>query len=239
MTVDMIAFDADDTLWHSESLYAEAQDQFSHLLAPYADAARIADVLHQTELRNLPLYGYGIKGFALSMIEAALDLSQRRISGIELQQVLDLAKHMLSAEVELLDHVPDVIARLAETYPLMLITKGDLTHQAAKIEQSGLKPYFQYIEIVADKTPESYAALLARYHLQPARFLMVGNSMRSDVLPVLELGGQAVYVPYAITWAHERVDVPGEQQGRYHELAHLGELPALVEQLRQSMDQPG
>lgn len=236
MFFDVIAFDADDTLWHSESLYLAAQEQFSQILAPYADAARIADVLHQTELRNLSLYGYGIKGFALSMIEAALDLSQRRIDGVELQRILDLAKHMLNAEVELLEHVPDVITRLAETYPLMLITKGDLIHQTAKIEQSGLKPYFRYIEIVADKTLESYAALLAKYHLQPTRFLMVGNSLRSDVLPVLALGGQAVHVPYAITWAHERVDVPAEQQGRYHELTHLGQLPALVDQLSCSVE---
>jgi putative hydrolase of the HAD superfamily len=113
----------------------------------------------------------------------------------------------------------------------MLITKGDLVHQEAKIEQSGLKPHFRSIEIVADKTPQSYAALLARHHIEPARFLMIGNSLRSDILPVLEIGGAAVYVPYAITWTHEQVEMPLEQQGRYHELQHLGQLPALLEQL--------
>jgi putative hydrolase of the HAD superfamily len=230
-TFDVIAFDADDTLWHSESLYAAAQEEYRRLLAPYAGAERIDRVLHQTEMRNLATYGYGVKGFALSMIEAALELSERHITGSEVQRVLDVAKQMLSTEVELLEGAAEVIAQLAATYPLLLITKGDLTHQEAKIEQSGLKPYFRAIEIVADKTPQSYAALLARYHVEPARFLMVGNSLRSDILPVLDIGGQAVHVPYAITWAHEHVDVPPDQQGRYHELEHIGQLPALVEQL--------
>ncbi len=232
MPFDMIAFDADDTLWHSESLYAAAQEEYRRLLAAYAEAETIDRVLHQTEMRNLSVYGYGIKGFALSMIEAALELSQQRITGREVQQILDLARQMLNTEVELLEGVTEVIAQLAATYPLMLITKGDLIHQEAKIEQSGLKPHFRYIEIVADKTLDSYAALLAKHHLQPSHFLMVGNSLRSDILPVLAMGGQAVHVPYAITWAHEHVEVPPEHQGRYHELEHIGQLPALVEQLR-------
>jgi putative hydrolase of the HAD superfamily len=230
-TFDVIAFDADDTLWHSESLYAAAQEEYRRLLAPYAEVERIDQVLHHTEMQNLAVYGYGVKGFALSMIEAALELSQHHISGIEVQQVLDLAKQMLHTDVELIEGVAEVIAQLAITYPLMLITKGDLAHQEAKIEQSGLKPYFRSIEIVTDKTPQSYAALLARHHIEPARFLMIGNSLRSDILPVLEIGGQAVHVPYAITWAHEHVDVPPDQQGRYHELEHIGQLPQLVEQL--------
>ncbi len=231
LAFDVIAFDADDTLWHSESLYAAAQEEYRRLLAPYAEAETIDRILHETEMRNLSIYGYGIKGFALSLIEAALKLSRQRISGGEIQHVLDLAKQMLSADVELLEGVADVVARLAETYPLMLITKGDLVHQEAKIEQSGLKPYFRSIEIVADKTPQSSAALLKHHHIDPARFLMIGNSLRSDVLPVLAIGGQAVHVPYTITWAHEHVDVPADQQGRYHELEHIGLLPALVDQL--------
>ena len=230
-TFDVIAFDADDTLWHSESLYAAAQEEYRRLLAPYAEAGTIDRVLHQTEMRNLSIYGYGIKGFALSMIEASLELSQHQISGGEIQRVLDLAKQMLSTDVELLEGVAEVVAQLAQTYPLMLITKGDLVHQEAKIEQSGLKPYFRSIEIVTDKTPQSYAALLLRHHVEPSRFLMIGNSLRSDVLPVLAIGGQAVHVPYAITWAHEHVDVPADQQGRYYELEHIGLLPALVDQL--------
>jgi putative hydrolase of the HAD superfamily len=230
-TFDAIAFDADDTLWHSESLYAAAQEEYRRLLVPYAWAEEIDRVLHQTEMRNLATYGYGVKGFALSMIEAALELSQRQITGSEVQRVLDLAKQMLSTDVELIEGAAEVVAQLAQTYPLLLITKGDLAHQEAKIEQSGLKPYFRSIEIVTDKTPQSYAGLLARHHIEPSRFLMIGNSLRSDILPVLDIGGQAVYVPYAITWAHEHVTVPPEQQGRYHELEHIGQLPALLEQL--------
>jgi putative hydrolase of the HAD superfamily len=230
-TFDAIAFDADDTLWHSESLYAATQDEFRRLLAPYAEAEQIDRVLHQTEMRNLAIYGYGVKGFALSMIEAALDLSQQMITGREVQRVLELAKQMLRTDVELIAGVAEVVAQLAQTYALMLITKGDLAHQEAKIEQSGLKDYFRSIEIVTDKTPQSYAALLARHHIELSRFLMIGNSLRSDILPVLEIGGQAVHVPYAITWAHEHADVPPDQQGRYHELEHIGQLPALVEQL--------
>jgi putative hydrolase of the HAD superfamily len=229
--LDVIAFDADDTLWHSESLYASAQEEYRRLLAPYAEAERIDRVLHQTEMQNLATYGYGVKGFALSMIEAALELSRRKITGEEVQRVLDLAKQMLRTDVELIAGVAEVVAQLAQSYPLLLITKGDLAHQEAKIEQSGLKAYFRSIEIVTDKTPQSYAALLARHHIEPSRFLMIGNSLRSDILPVLEIGGQAVHVPYAITWAHEHVDVPPDQQGRYHEIEHIGQLPALVEQL--------
>ena len=231
---DVIAFDADDTLWHSENIYAAAQEDYRRLLAGYAEAGRVDRVLHETEMRNLPTYGYGVKGFALSMIEAALEVSDRRISGSEVQQVLDLAKRMLSTEVELLEGVSEVVAQLADTYSLMLITKGDLVHQEAKIEGSGLKPFFRSIEIVTDKTPQSYAALLERHHIAPARFLMVGNSLRSDILPVLAIGGQAVHVPYAITWAHEHADVPLDQQGRYHELEQIGQLPALLEQLVKS-----
>src|SRR5512139_1740999 len=132
---DAIAFDADDTLWHSESLYAAAQEEYHRLLAPYAEAETVKRILHQTEMRNLPIYGYGIKGFALSLIEAALELSERRITGHELQRVLDLAKQMLNTEVELLEGVAEVIAQLAAIYPLLLITKGDLIHQENKIEQ--------------------------------------------------------------------------------------------------------
>jgi putative hydrolase of the HAD superfamily len=230
-TFDAIAFDADDTLWHSESLYAAAQEEYRRLLAPYAEAEVIDRVLHQTEMQNLAVYGYGVKGFALSMIEAALEISQRQITGSEVQRVLELAKQMLRTDVELIAGVGEVVAQLAQTYPLLLITKGDLAHQEAKIEQSGLKAYFRSIEIVTDKTPQSYAALLARHHIEPARFLMIGNSLRSDILPVLDIGGQAVHVPYAITWVHEHVDVPPDQQGRYHELEHIGQLPALIAQL--------
>ena len=224
---DTIAFDADDTLWHSENLYAETQTRLRQLLSGYAASDQIDQMLHQTEMRNLPLYGYGIKGFALSMIEAALELSADHIQGHEVRQVLDLARHMLSSEVQLLDHAAGVVAQLAEDYPLMLITKGDLFDQESKIERSGLKPYFRHIEIVSDKTLEAYVALLAKHHLEPARFLMVGNSLRSDILPVVALGGHAIHIPYHITWAHEYVEQTNA--AGYKTLEHLGQLPAAIE----------
>jgi putative hydrolase of the HAD superfamily len=227
---DVIAFDADDTLWHSENLYAATQAQLRQLLSGYADADQIDRTLHEVEMRNLASYGYGIKGFALSMIEAALVLSGGQIQGHEIQHVLDLAKQMLATKVQLLDHAADVVARLAASYPLMLITKGDLFDQESKIEQSGLKPYFRHVEIVSAKTPERYSRLLAKYQIQPARFLMIGNSLRSDILPIIELGGQAIHIPYHITWAHERVTVV-DKPVRYETLEHLGLLPVAIERL--------
>jgi len=228
---DVIAFDADDTLWHSENLYAATQAAYRQLLSGYAAPDRIDAVLHDTEMRNLPLYGYGIKGFALSMIEAALTLSDQRIHGHEVQQVLDLARQMLSADLQLLDHAADIIAQLAAEYPLMLITKGDLFDQESKIDRSGLRAYFRHIEIVSDKTLDVYAALLAKHHLDPKRFVMIGNSLRSDILPVVELGGRAIHIPYHITWAHEHVESPDTDA--YETLEHLGQLPSALERLSQ------
>ncbi|MCC7353833.1 MAG: HAD hydrolase-like protein [Anaerolineae bacterium] len=228
---DVIAFDADDTLWHTEGLYSGVQDKFKQLLAPYSSAERVEEILHQTEMRNLAYYGYGIKGFALSLIEAAIALSEGRIAGPEIQRLIDLAKEMVTAEVRLLAHAQETVAMLAASYPLMVITKGDLFDQEAKIARSGLRPYFRYVEIVSDKTRDHYAAILAKYRLTPARFLMVGNSLRSDILPVVALGGRAVHIPYHITWAHEDAIPADGDRERYVELAHLGLLPALVKEL--------
>jgi len=228
---DMIAFDADDTLWHNESLYTTAQARFRQILAPYCCAERADQKLYETEIRNLVCYGYGIKAFALSMIEASIELSNGRITSQEIQQLLDLAKGMLAADVQLVEHAQSTVCRLSASYPLMIITKGDLRDQEAKVERSGLRPYFRYIEIVADKTREAYAAILARHNLAPERFLMVGNSLRSDILPVVALGGRAVHIPYHTTWAHEHV-IPSEAERQgYIELEHLGLLPELVEEL--------
>ena len=187
-------------------------------------------------MRNLGYYGYGIKGFALSLIEAAIQLSEGRVQAAEIQQVLGLAKDMLGAKVHLLEHAGEAVARLAAMYPLMLITKGDLFDQETKLARSGLRPFFRHVEIVSDKTPERYADLLARYELDAARFLMVGNSLRSDILPVMALGGRAVYIPYHITWAHEQAPLPETDQRGYYELEHLGQLPALIERLCQGRE---
>jgi len=227
---EMIAFDADDTLWHTERLYTHTQTKFKQLLAHYHRPEWIEERLYQTELQNLEHFGYGIKAFALSMIETAVELTEGRISGGDIQRIIGWAREMLAAEVELLEHVAETLAGLAERYLLMLLTKGDLLDQETKIERSGLALYFRYIEIVSDKRRASYERLLQRYDIAPERFLMVGNSLRSDILPVLAIGASAVYVPNEFTWLHEAAEPPAGQPG-YYELEHLGLLPALLNDL--------
>jgi putative hydrolase of the HAD superfamily len=236
---EVIAFDADDTLWHNERLYANAQAKFKELLAHYHSPEWIDERLYNAEMRNLPHFGYGIKAFALSMIETAVELTEGRISGNDIQVIIDVAKKMLAAEVELLEHAAETIARLANTYALMVITKGDLRDQQMKMARSGLAPYFRHIEIVSEKNSESYASLLKRYAIVPKHFLMVGNSLRSDILPVLALGANAVYVPYQLTWAHEVVDPPPVEQPGYYKLEHLGLLPGLLDRLEHSRSPGG
>ena len=225
--LDVIAFDADDTLWHNESLYAGSQAEFAELLADYQPATKIKHTLYETEMKNLRLYGYGVKSFGLSMIETAISVSDGRIEGRQVLQMIALVKDMLEAPVELLDGVDAVVPALSSSCRLMLITKGDLRDQETKLAHSGLAPYFWSVEIVQEKTAEVYRLLLAKHGIAAERFLMVGNSLRSDVLPVVALGGQAVHVPYHITWAYEHVPAP-EKRG-YTELAHIGLLPAYVE----------
>ncbi len=230
--VDVVAFDADDTLWHNEILYAATQERLERLLAPYQTNGRVHEELYKTEMQNLPYFGYGIKGFALSMIETAIRLSDGRIEGAVVQEIIGLAKEMVDAPVQLLDHAADVVAELAATYTLMLITKGDLFDQERKLARSGLAPYFDSVEIVSSKTQKVYRSLLERHGIAPECFLMVGNSLRSDVLPIVALGGRAVYIPYHVTWAHEVADVNADASPAYTELAHIGLLPAFVESLR-------
>lgn len=237
---DLLAFDADDTLWENESLYATAQEKLRRLLASYAPAAQVDDVLHATEMRNLALYGYGIKGFTLSMVETALEVSGGRVSADEIGQIVGFGKAMIQADIRLLPHVAETIPRLAETHRLMIITKGDLLDQQRKVARSGIARHFRHVEIVSEKDREGYAALLARHGVAPARFLMVGNSLRSDVLPVVALGGQAVYIPHAITWAHEEADPPAQGADGYYTLDHIGLLPDLIAEIEGNPpDQPG
>jgi putative hydrolase of the HAD superfamily len=234
--VRVIAFDADDTLWHNESLFALSQQSFRELLSPYvADGMEHIDQrLFATEIRNLQRYGYGIKGFTLSMIETAIDLTDGRITGIEIKRLIDLAHGMLAAPVELLEGVAETVATLAERgYTLMVITKGDLFDQESKLARSGLGDHFRHVEIVSEKDERTYRALLTRHGIAPGEFLMVGNSVRSDILPVLAVGGRAVHVPYHITWQHEAVAVPPEGDGAataggYARIERMGELLGLL-----------
>jgi len=230
--IELIGFDADDTLWHNEIYYRQAQDELRAILSPYQQPGRIDDHLYQTEMKNLDHFGYGTKGFILSMIETAIELSQGCIPSSEIVKIINLGKQMLQADVVLLDHVQDAVADLAGTYPLVLITKGDLLDQQRKLGGSGLTAYFQQVEIVSEKSPDLYLNLLQNLDVAPICFLMVGNSLRSDIQPVLDIGGQAVFVPYQITWQHEiaeEADWSGEPG--CHQLEHLGQLPDLVAQL--------
>jgi putative hydrolase of the HAD superfamily len=229
--IDIIAFDGDDTLWHNEILYAAAQAEFRRLLAKHHPGEIVDQRLYETEMRNLEFYGYGIKSFTLSMIETAVDLADGQVTAAEIREILGIARKMLTADVRLLEHAESAVAQLAQSHTLMLITKGDLRDQKRKLVKSGLAPYFRHIEIVTNKTREEYDEILSKYQIDPARFLMVGDSLRSDVMPVLELGGQVVYIRYHVRWVHEVVDDMQCVGPGCHPLEHIGLLPALVDEI--------
>ncbi len=227
-----LAFDADDTLWHNESLFAITQKQFAELLAPYAEPERVEQHLNEAERRNLRYFGYGVKGFVLSMIETAIEISQGKVPAREIQLLIEAGKSMLSHPIELLPGVRETLTRLSPHYNLMMITKGDLFHQESRIAMSGLGELFSAIEVVSEKDPATYNRILRRYHLQPENFIMVGNSVRSDILPVLEVGARAVHIPYAITWVHEQADLSGANPERWVQLESMDQLPAWLEGLQ-------
>ena len=226
--IDVIAFDADDTLWHNETLYLVAQQRFQELLGSYDRDKGVLDELYETEMGNLRYYGYGIKGFTLSMIETAIRISGGEIEAREIQGIIDMAKEMKQAPVRLLDNVEEVIHALSESYRLMLITKGDLLDQERKIAYSGLASYFDHVEVLTEKTADIYRALLAKHRIIPERFIMVGNSLRSDILPVVSLGARAVHIPYHLTWVHETVPMGSDEAMGCVELENIGLLPELV-----------
>lgn len=204
-TFTTIGFDADDTLWHNETLYTMTQARFRDLLSGYHDTEWIDRKLYETEMANLHRFGYGIKSFTLSMIETAIALTEGRVTGHEVQQIIDAAKEMQSSPVEPLPCVPETLAYLSGRYPLILITKGDLFDQESKLARSGLSGYFDAVEILTEKDEDAYRRILDAHGIPPERFLMVGNSVRSDILPVKALGAEAVYIPYETTWEHELV----------------------------------
>ena len=224
--IRVIAFDADDTLWHNEIHFRSTEAAFRELLRPYHDEAWIDARLFETEMRNLRRYGYGIKAFMLSMIETALELTEGRITGPEIQRILEQGQDMLARPVELLPHPSDCLRALSGRCRLWLLTKGDLLDQESKLARSGLGDHFEEVVVVSEKDETTYRDVLDRRGVPPAEFLMVGNSVKSDILPVLALGGHALQVPYPETWIHERVE--GELP-RFPVLEHLGLLPAWLE----------
>lgn len=230
--IELIAFDADDTLWHTEHLYQEARRQFRELLRPYVAIDTLDDHVHDTEMRNLPYYGFGITSFILSLIETAVEVSGGRITGAEVGRLLEISRQMVSADVELIDEVEETLAALSAEYPLLLITKGDLLHQTGKVARSGLGRYFAGVEVVADKTPEIYREILTRRDVRPERFVMVGNSPRSDILPVAALGGRAIYVPDENTWIYDLVELPDDLPGQVYRVNRVGEVAGLIREIR-------
>lgn len=201
----IIAFDADDTLWVNEPNYIDVEKKIHAILEAHIDADTISKHFYKTQINNLKLFGYGAKGYMLSMIETAIELTKGEVTGREIQQIIDTGKQLLDFPIELLDGVREVLDSLAHRYELMILTKGDLFDQESKIARSGLGSYFHHMEIVSEKDERTYQRIIKRYGLQNEGFMMVGNSLRSDILPVVHIGAKAVYVPYHITWGHETV----------------------------------
>ena len=237
LMIDLVALDADDTLWHNEPNFTTTRDRLGALLGKYGLGPDIADRLYDTERRNLAHFGYGVKGFVLSMIETSVQLTGGRLEGADVSTIIDWGRAMLASPIELLEGVQDAVETLAASVPLILVTKGDLLDQETKLARSGLGQHFQGIEIVSEKNRRAYERVMTRYAVAPDRFLMAGNSLKSDILPALDAGAHAVLVPYEVEWVHERV-TPGARAAldgaRYHEIAHLKELPAVLERLAAS-----
>jgi putative hydrolase of the HAD superfamily len=227
--MDWIAFDADDTLWHNEPIFHAIETQFATLLADYHPAPWVSERLFSTETKNLGHFGYGIKGFILSMIETAVELTEGRINGTEIQTILGWGHEMLLHPVELLDGVRETIEVLAPSYRLMLLTKGDLFDQESKLARSGIGEAFSAVEIVSEKNAATYRRIMNRHGVAPERFLMVGNSLRSDVLPALEAGAMAVHIPYEITWAHEHVEADAMEGQSFARLERIVDLVEWLE----------
>ena len=225
----IVAFDADDTLWVNETIFTSTRDKFKNLIGQYTDVDQLEDRLYRTEKRNLGIFGYGIKGFTLSMIETAIEITREQISSRDIHQITAWCKDMLAHPVELLEAVEDTLQALREDYQLMVITKGDLFDQETKIARSGLGDLFDYIEIVSEKDENTYARILRRHGISLDNFIMIGNSVKSDILPICALGGRAVYIPFHTTWAHEQVAGEHAAAFTYETLQAISELPALLQ----------
>ena len=229
--ITTLAFDADDTLWHNERFYRLTEESFTAMLADFADPDHLSERLLEAERRNLKRYGYGIKGFVLSMIETAVEVTENRVPAATIRQILDAGHDMLEHPVELLPHVRDTVEALTPHYRTIIVTKGDLMDQERKIAASGLADLFDGIEIVSEKTPDIYRTIFDRHGDGADRAMMIGNSVRSDVVPAIEAGSWGVHVPHGLTWALEHAEAPAEHP-RFREIGDLSGLPGLLDALR-------
>jgi len=231
--IGLVGFDADDTLWRSQDYFDEAQLEFERLIAGYVDLddAQARQHLYDVEKRNIGVFGYGVKGMVLSMIESAVAITGERISASDVHRIVQLGKALLQHPVELLPGIRDAVEQVAAEHDVVLITKGDLFHQEAKVRQCGFAQLFRRIEIVSEKDTATYARLLQEFGLPAQRFVMVGNSLRSDIAPVLALGGWGVHVPYHTTWAHENEAEVADDAPRLRRVAQASALPAAVREI--------
>lgn len=224
--IKIIAFDADDTLWHNEQFFREAENEFAALLEDYLPQHTVLRELLKTEINNIGLYGYGIKAFMLSMVETALRISDGKLPNDAIERILHIGKLQLQKPVELLDGIERVLNEISQRFRLVLATKGDLLDQERKLRKSGLEKYFHHIEIMSEKKEDDYAKLIKHLDIKPSEFLMVGNSIKSDMLPVLKLGGYGIHIPYHTTWEHERVEGTVEHP-HFTQVNNVAEIPAL------------
>lgn len=226
MSIKVIAFDADDTLWHNEPFFDEAQAKFCELFSDYASRQEILQLILSHQVKNLPLYGFGIKAFVLSMIESALELTNHQISGLVIEKIIHIGKDLLLKPVELLPHVEDVLNQLKGDYKLIVATKGDLKDQHRKLHDSGIGHYFHHIEVMSDKKELDYEKMLLRLDIKPEDFTMIGNSLKSDILPVLNVGGHAIHIPYHTTWEYEKIDFEIKHDN-FRSVAHIKDVVTL------------
>ena len=223
--INVIGFDADDTLWVNEPYYQELERQLCSLMVDYLPSEMVSKELFKTEMQNMELYGYGAKAFILSVVETAIKVSREKVPATVIQTIIDLGKELINRDIELLDGIEQLLPQLQGKYRLIVATKGDLLDQERKLRKSGLLPYFHHIEVMSDKQEVDYQRLLNRLDISPEQFLMVGNSLKSDILPVLSIGGKGVYVPFHTTWQHEVID---DTAGNYHQIEHIGELLTIL-----------
>ncbi|MHC1548313.1 HAD family hydrolase [Phyllobacterium sp. K27] len=230
LSITTIGFDADDTLWENEQFFRSSEKHFANLLAPYADIADLSQRLLEVEKRNLESYGFGIKGFTLSLVETAVEVTEGRVPAKVIAQILDAGREMLRHPVETLPHVADTLEQLTGRYKLVLVTKGDLFDQERKLAQSGLGDFFDAIEIVSNKDTGTYERVFSRHGNGAERALMIGNSLKSDIVPAIEAGAWGIFVPHELTWALEHVEAPLKSP-RFRKIDHLGQLTPLLEEI--------
>ncbi len=229
--IKYVAFDADDTLWAHESMFQSAHQTYKSNLSHYISKEELGKKLYEYELRNLKHFGYGVKGFVLSMIETAIEITNGRVTASEIQQIIDLGKWMLDHPIEVLAHVEKTLKSLKGEYVLLIITKGDLFDQESKIARSGLAEYFEAIEIVSEKNEATYLKTLKTYDIMANEIVMVGNSLKSDIIPMRKIGVEAIHIPFHVTWAHEEVSEEHLEGVSYHHLSDISLVPDFIKQL--------